>query len=160
MIEEVENTKGSRPPEVNETDTSLMINRLSLDGNRTVTYTLIPVGLTGEPNGTPKMPLAYISGAYRSKWGKIGIFINILRARRVAIKYWQKGFSVFCPHMNTAFFNHGIEPEAFIEGCLAVIKRMHRKTDVVVLLPSWTKSEGAKLERALAKKRRLKIEYE
>lgn len=111
-------------------------------------------------NTKPPMGIAYISGAYRSKYGKIGILINIIRARRVAIKYWQMGYACVCPHMNTAMFNHGVTPDTFIEGCLAIIKRLHRKTDIMVMLPSWVHSEGSKLELALAKKRRLKVIFE
>ncbi len=112
-------------------------------------------------HASPPMPIAYISGAYRSKkWGWFGILINILRARRVAIKFWQMGYGVITPHLNTAFFDGKAPDSVWIEGDCAIIKRLHRRTDIVVMLKNWEKSSGARMEHALAKKRRLRIMYE
>uniref|UniRef100_A0A6M3KAI1 DUF1937 domain-containing protein n=1 Tax=viral metagenome TaxID=1070528 RepID=A0A6M3KAI1_9ZZZZ len=129
---------------------------MNTDTSTVSIYTSLDSGKIGD---TP-MPVAYVVGAYRSKWGVIGRLINILRARRVAIKYWQAGFGVYCPHMNTAFFDGKADDSVWLKGNLAIIKRLKVKTDRVIVLPSWVNSEGSKGEIALAKKRRLTIVYE
>lgn len=118
--------------------------------------------VASEPTKIAKnvMPIAYVSGAYRSKWGWIGIALNILKARKVAIKYWRLGYACICPHMNTAFFDGKAPDDVWLKGDLAIINRLHRKTDVVVMMKGFKKSSGAKGELALAKKRRLRIIYE
>jgi len=101
------------------------------------------------------MKLAYISGAYRSKDGINGVFENIIRARTVALQYWQKGIPAFCPHMNTAFMDGAAHDSVWLDGDLEMLRRC----DIVVMLPNWEQSEGATAEHAEAKRCGLEINY-
>lgn len=93
------------------------------------------------------MKIAYISGRYRAR-NIFGVALNIWRARRVALHYWRQGYAVICPHMNTAFFpEHDVD---WIAGDLEFIKRLKPRYDIMVMLPGWEKSAGARLERLQA----------
>jgi hypothetical protein len=84
------------------------------------------------------MKVAYVAGAYRAKT-KIGILINIIKARRIAKKLWKMGYVVICPHSNSAFMANKQLPESvFLDGYLSLLSRV----DVVVLRPGWKKSAG------------------
>ena len=105
------------------------------------------------------MKLVYVAGAYRSKWGWLGILVNIWRARRVAQKLWELGFYVICPHLNTALFkgrdvvgNH----IGYLEGGLEMLQ--HCQT--IYMLKGWEKSDGARAELRLARKLGLGVMYE
>jgi len=91
------------------------------------------------------MIVAYISGPYRSA-NINGITKNINAARVVAEKYWLKGYSVFCPHLNAAYFDGLIPDDSFLNGMLEILRRC----DVIVMMSDWELSEGAKAELALA----------
>lgn len=115
--------------------------------------------LTGEP--PYKMPVIYISGAYRSKWGFLGVAFNIWKARRVAVRLWKEsGMAVICPHLNSAFMLDGIKAETFLKGDLEIIKRLRIKRDCIYMMKGYRQSEGSLRELALAKRRRLKVLYE
>jgi hypothetical protein len=101
------------------------------------------------------MKLAYIAGPYRAETTQ-GIITNIMKARAVAVKYWQLGYSVICPHMNTALFD-GLAPDTvWLEGDFEMLKRC----DVIVMLPEYTKSKGALQELEVAKEAGLDIIFE
>lgn len=105
------------------------------------------------------MEIAYISGPYRAKtlWG---VKCNIEKAGMVALEYWRKGYAVICPHKNTAFFDGALngygDAEVWIKGDLEMVKR----SDVIVMLPGWQKSEGATQEHGYALRYKLRIIYE
>jgi len=104
---------------------------------------------------TDRMPVAYIAGKYRAKteWELIE---NIREAERYAIRYAKLGFAVICPHKNTAHFG-GVLPDTY---WLAATMEMLRHCDVVVMIPNWQESEGAKGEHAEAQRLMLPIVYE
>ena len=86
---------------------------------------------------------------------------NVERARRAAVEYWQRGFTVICPHLNTYNFDieHSITYEAILEGDLEIIRRLRLGQDKVVMLAGWVDSEGASLEHEEARNLGLKVEY-
>jgi hypothetical protein len=100
------------------------------------------------------MRIAYVSGPYRAKT-VLGVTKHILQARWVAIRLWKLGYSVVCPHMNTAWFPHE-KQIAYINGDLEIISRF-RETDCMVMLPGWQNSSGSRAEWEYAMTRKLKI---
>ncbi len=101
------------------------------------------------------MQIAYIAGPYRAKT-KLGIIRNILKARRVAKKYWRRGYAVFCPHLNSGLMD-GIAPEeVFLRGDLEFLKH----ADILVVMPGWERSKGTIAEIEIAKARGIPITYE
>jgi hypothetical protein len=91
------------------------------------------------------MKIAYISGPYRAD-SPNGIYHNIQKARKVAIKYWGKGYAVICPHLNTAFMDGACPDHVWLEGDVEILKRC----DLVVMMKGWEKSEGARHEYKVA----------
>ena len=55
------------------------------------------------------MKVAFISGPYRGKT-ESDVVANIRHAEKYALKYWQLGYAVICPHKNTALFG-GLAPD-------------------------------------------------
>ncbi|OPZ85311.1 MAG: Fe/S biogenesis protein NfuA [bacterium ADurb.Bin429] len=96
------------------------------------------------------MFVVYTAGPYRSAQGMHGVAQNIERAGSVARQLWAMGFTVICPHKNTAFFDGAdIPDEVWLAGCLQLVGR----ADILILLPGWEHSSGTRIERdtALAK---------
>jgi len=92
------------------------------------------------------MKLAFISGPYRPSNGKM-VLENIRHAEKYAIKYWQLGYAVFCPHLNTAFFD-GLAPDhVWLDGDIEILKRC----DVIVMIPGFDKSSGSVEELRIAR---------
>lgn len=97
---------------------------------------------------TPRNLVAYISGKYRAPTIH-GIHANIEAARWVAVDAWLAGMTALCPHMNSAYMD-GIAPDtAFLDGDLELLRRC----DLLILVPGWETSEGAKIERQEAVRR-------
>lgn len=99
--------------------------------------------------------IAYISGPYRSP-NIEGVINNIDEAREVALKYWGLGYTVICPHMNTALFDGMLDDSIWLEGDIEILKRC----DVVVMMAGWEKSEGATIEHRVAWNTGKKIIYD
>lgn len=78
---------------------------------------------------------------------------NVKQAREVAIKLWKIGAAAICPHMNSYNFEGYTSYENFILGYLEIMKR----ADVVLALPGWRESDGARLELALAERLGMEI---
>ena len=87
------------------------------------------------------MQVVYICGAYRNK-AVNGIHENIEKARKVAVQYWKAGYTVICPPMNSAMMDGICDDNVFLEGYLELLRR----SDIVVMLLGWEKSEGARRE--------------
>lgn len=92
------------------------------------------------------MKVICISGPYRSKDGPNGIYQNIQRAREAALKYWQAGFAVICPHLNTAFMDGACDDSVWLAGDLEIVKRC----DYIYMLTGWEQSEGSLKEHDIA----------
>lgn len=99
-----------------------------------------------------KSKLAYVAGPYsaRTIFGKLR---NIYRAWRAARMLWRKGYTVICPHMNSALMDSAISNDEFIKRDLQFVEMV----DIVFLLPDWFKSEGARTEVNHARKLRKKV---
>jgi hypothetical protein len=106
--------------------------------------------------GFPRSLLFYVSGPYtgRSK-GTIGIPIvheimvwvrtvmNIVRARKVAIRVWKLGGTAICPHLNTMMFNESeVGYHDYLDGDINILLRC----DVMVLMNKWKESFGTAYE--------------
>lgn len=101
------------------------------------------------------MKVAYIIGPYRDK-NIYKMVQNIRKAEKVALKYWEKGYAVICPHKNTALFDGFLEDEVWLKGDRELIKR----SDVVVVMKKWMESKGSIIELSLAKRLNKKVIYE
>ena len=103
---------------------------------------------------TSTMKVAYISGPYRSETIN-GIYENIQNARKAALEYWQKGYAVICPHMNSALMDGACEDYVWLDGDLELLRRC----DIIVMLKEWKCSAGAIAEFNEAGKHGLEIHY-
>ena len=101
------------------------------------------------------MKVIYVAGKYRGKT-ESEVFDNIIKAREVAIKLWQRGYAVVCPHTNSMFMGSLISDTGFLEGDLEIVARC----DAIYMLDNWRDSEGAQAELRLAVDRKLEILYE
>ena len=103
---------------------------------------------------------AYIAGPLRGDGTEYAITQNRAHAASVARDLWRAGFSVFCPHLNTAGMvglldNCGGE-EVFINGDLEWL--MH--TNILFVLNGWKTSKGAQREVDYAWEHRIPIAWE
>ncbi len=99
--------------------------------------------------------VVFISGAYRNGSHQ-GIEDNIQHARREAIKLWQQGYVVLCPHLNTAHFDGLCSDGVWLDGDIELMIRC----DAVYFLNNWQQSVGAKQEYEIAKERGLELLFE
>ena len=106
------------------------------------------------------MKVIYVAGKYRAQteWELVE---NIRLAELAARRLWEEGWSVICPHKNTAHFGGLFEDEdkdyqTWIEGDLELLRR----SDAIYLLRNWQTSNGAKRELELAQKLEKEIYFE
>ncbi len=97
----------------------------------------------------------YLAGPYRHPEGAYGIAENIHRARQLAIELWQMGFAVVCPHLNTAHFDGACPDEVWLDGDIAIL----RKCDLLVAMPRYLESQGARAEIAAAQLANISVYY-
>jgi len=100
-----------------------------------------------------KRQIVFISGKYRART-KLGVLWNIYKARRAAIKLWQRGYATICPHLNSALMPGN--PDLFLKGDLKILAKCH----IIYMLKNWEYSDGACLERLEAQRRGLTVWYE
>jgi len=99
------------------------------------------------------MQIVFISGAYSGTKEQTSEYISI--ARKAAIKYWELGYAVICPHLNS----QGMEEDAevtyaqWLDGYIAILE----VCDIVVFLPNWKESQGAACEFIIAQGREKKM---
>ncbi len=106
-------------------------------------------------NENKRSLVVYIAGPYRSDT-EFGVLENIRHAEKYALKYWKLGYTVICPHKNTAFFGGAAPDEFWLEGDLELLRR----SDIVVFIPGWENSGGAKAEHEFSKECCKAIRYE
>ena len=99
--------------------------------------------------------LIYTAGPYSASAGAGTVEENITRARDVAARLWDMGYSVICPHMNTAGFEKltQLSNEQFVDRDLEIVERC----DGLVMLPYWEQSRGAIREHVHAREHGLQI---
>lgn len=85
--------------------------------------------------------VVYIAGPFRAAnaWE---VEQNIRRAEAVALGVWQAGWVALCPHLNTHHFQGVLPDETWLTGDLELLYRC----DVVLTVPGWELSEGARAE--------------
>lgn len=100
--------------------------------------------------------IIYVAGKYRDTSAKL-VNANIMIARKVSIEVWKKGHVALCPHLNTMNFevDGEIEDVKILDGD----KRIVERCDGLLMLPNWTDSDGAKLEKAHAESLGMPIWY-
>lgn len=106
------------------------------------------------------MKIAYTAGPYRAPhiWGVVQ---NIRAAEAVAVELWRMGIAALCPHKNTALLDGATGGAGFgdaavwLEGDLEMLRRC----DLIVMVPGWEQSQGAKAEREEAKARGIPVMY-
>jgi len=101
--------------------------------------------------------IIYVAGPYHHQTEE-GKRENILHAIRVALRLWELGFFVICPHCNTANFEFytNLPQEVWGEGYLEILKRC----DAIFMMRNWETSEGAKSELEVAIERGMAVYYE
>lgn len=101
------------------------------------------------------MRVIFISGAYRADT-KADICRNIKKAREVAIKLWQDGWAVICPHSNTALFDGEADDSVWLKGDLEILSRC----DAIYMMANWDKSKGARDELIFAQNEGIEVYFE
>ena len=61
-----------------------------------------------------------------------------------SIRLWNRGYKVFCPHLNTQHFE--VKAKANEKAYREFDMRMLQCCDAVFALPNWEESEGARAE--------------
>jgi len=109
--------------------------------------------------------IVFISGPLWSPWW-FGRMANVLRAARVAWRYWRAGNAVICPHLNSGvltllpFCGRWIESTGrYLDGHIEMIKRLDPARDEVHFLAGWHMSSGASQEHLAAVERRIFRSY-
>jgi hypothetical protein len=90
------------------------------------------------------MTIVYTAGPYKQIEG-CSRDQNIRNAQLVAAKLWDMGYTVICPHMNTADFENltSLTNKDFVYRDLEIVQFM----DAIVMLPEWEHSRGAVKEK-------------
>lgn len=102
--------------------------------------------LLATPKEERRRLVLYVAGPYRSKTGdEWEVQQNIHTAGRVARELWRRGFSVVCPHTNTANMGWGDKEsdEAFLAGTMELMRRCD---GVVLYSPRTKESKGTVAE--------------
>jgi len=108
-------------------------------------------------------PILYISGPFSHSDTLHGIDENILKASKIALEAWMKGWAALCPHKNTSGFQHCPEKwETWMDGDVSFIRRMSpQEGDAILLIHGWELSKGARIERRVAEEIGLNVyEYD
>jgi len=94
--------------------------------------------------------IIYVVGKYSGDTEK-----NIAEARRWAIKLWEAGHAVICPHLNTAHMEKDCKAsyEDYLNGDMKIISRC----DAVFMLPNWEDSKGASQEYDYADRHKIPV---
>jgi hypothetical protein len=96
--------------------------------------------------------LIYIAGKYSGD-----VDNNIQTARSVAVKLWELGHAVICPHLNSAHMEDDCAAtwQDYLDGDFNMIARV----DALVMVEGWEDSKGANQEHAYALELGIPIYY-
>lgn len=99
--------------------------------------------------GQPRVEILFIAGSYWSSDSN-EIEQNVRLAERHSIELWNRGYKVFCPHLNTKHFElkAKVDEKAYRDFDI----QMLQSCDAVFALPNWQDSAGAKAEIEEAKR--------
>lgn len=97
---------------------------------------------------------AYISGPLTADL-ECDVVRNRRKAETLARMLWHAGFSVFCPHMNTAGMVGFLESEQFVAADLLWLAH----ADVMFVLPGYFNSAGTSVEICYALQHQIPIIY-
>lgn len=103
------------------------------------------------------MRAVFIAGPYMGA-DKDDIEGNIRRAEEFAVELWNRGYGVFCPHLNTRHFEE--KSHATEEAYKQFDRRMLSCCDAVLAIPGWEASQGAKSEVAESVRLDIPVYYE
>ena len=81
--------------------------------------------------------------------------LNRRKAEAIALKYWKKGYAVFCPHKNSSYFGGEVRETTFIKGNNLILKSCFG-----IVVVGKNISKGMKREIKEAEKLNLKFFYE
>jgi len=112
--------------------------------------------LEAEMKEKKKIPIIYIAGPYRSKYGLPGRILNIYRARKLAKRVWAAGYYAICPHMNSALMDGVAPDQQFLDGDIEILK----KCDAILMMKGFRNSSGAIEEREQASRAGITIIHE
>lgn len=87
---------------------------------------------------------------------------NIRYAESVAAKLRAQGYYVFCPHMNTAFFDGIADDQVFLDAGIEFLNRCDaieflNRCDALVLAGKWMDSVGCCAELRAAEERHMPV---
>jgi hypothetical protein len=109
-------------------------------------------------SGTNRPAVVYLAGPYRPYTDAEGvghsIAQNVREAGLLGMELWRRGYVALVPHTLTYVSGiirndgsvRGVSAEAFMAGELELVRR----SDVLVLMPTWKYSKGAIAEKAFA----------
>jgi len=105
-------------------------------------------------NGKPL--IIYTAGPYRAPTPQ-DVDQNILTARGVAVKVWERGHYAICPHLNTNQFERlcDVPDSQWLKGDLVMLERC----DAILMVPGWEDSAGSRHELEHAKAHGLQVFY-
>jgi hypothetical protein len=96
-------------------------------------------------------PILYVCGPYTGT-DSTETTKNVMTARSYAIEAWRRGWTVFCPHLNSAHFERcipEIRHDGWINAYLDILRRLD--PDAVLLIEGWSGSPGAVFEYTTAR---------
>lgn len=93
----------------------------------------------------------YVAGPYKAST-IFGVIINIIKARNIAAKLWRMGYTVICPHANSAL-TRGLSDAEWYRRDIELLKNC----DGIVMMPGWRKSKGAVGEYVYAREHGIEI---
>lgn len=143
---------------------STTLNVTYFPTDRTGDWHTLTLPILREPiKPMPCVRTVFVSGPYRAPVGssrpKTRVIRNVDHARKAAIRLWKEGYDVvFCPHLNTAYFDDIIPDQRFRDASLLWLSSGFY-TDLY-LLKGWEDSEGATAEANMAAHMGMRIRCE